>query len=82
MVSTHCTSMDHKYFILVVEKDLLKEAEPENRQLYEPAHNPGSDSSDEDFLSPTVKSTPPAERFYCRKEEEASIVRSKKYKYR
>ena len=62
-------NMKQKLFILSVAKDLLQESDPDlvqdNRHY---------------LLSPAAKNTPPAPRFFCRKEQMGSIAKSKHYK--
>ena len=71
--------MTQKDFILQVVKDLLKESTPDREFAKFVDGRDDSDSSD-DLLSPAAKVVTPADRFVCKKEEEASISRSKKYK--
>ena len=74
------TEMSQKLFQLEVARGLLKEAVP-GHSLCTPRRESDDDDQDiEDLLSPSTKSVTPAERFVCRKPEEGSIGRSKKYK--
>ena len=72
------TNMTHKDFIVNVAITGLKEIDPENIDVYDPSRSMGE--PDSDLLSPAAKETPPAQRFVCKREDPASIPRSRKYK--
>ena len=71
------TDITHKNFIVSVCKGLLREFDPDCAL----GTDPSSGSESEELMTPTARVTPPVSRFHCTKQEEASIARSKKYKY-